>query len=105
MGRMMRNTAFSWTCKPNRKDDQAHNTMHLRNWVKLCRESRSLTKAGNIQVRVMTAVVSGDMLGSIVWVMSYTSTPVMEATTEEESSRSSCLPVTTSSLSAMLYTA
>ena len=59
MGRMMRSTAFSWTCQPNRKDDQAHNTRHLRNWVTLCGESHSLTKAGTMVSRVMTAVTGG----------------------------------------------
>ena len=104
-GRMIKSTAFSCTCHPNKKEDQAHSTEHLKNMVTLLGEVQSLTSAGTMLTRVMMAVAKGDILGSTVWVMSCTNPPVMEAVVAEESSFPIIFPATTSTLSTMLYTA
>jgi len=102
---MIRSTAFSCTCHPNKKEDQAHSTKHLRNIVTLLGEIQSFTRAGSILTSVIIAVAIGDILGSTVCVMSCTKPPVMEATVVDVSSTPSLLPATTSTLSTMLYTA
>jgi len=62
-GIMTRMMAFSWTCHPNIKEDQAKIIKLLRK-LTLLGLLQSLTTAGSMEINVRTRVTSGLMLGS-----------------------------------------
>lgn len=55
--------AFSCTCHPNKNDESAHKTIHLKKFVGCLLRVHNFIKAGNIITPVNVIVTSGVTLG------------------------------------------